>query len=810
MSDLQTVESLIRISIEGPPDGDQSSFDSALQFAQQLCESWDGFVACVGQFSEFALPTSKKFALILCKQWCLRRWEMITAEVQAALGRLLFESSIAEFGDLPPDFRNLLGDAQCAFVWNAYPSSWPSFWADLLGTDPLFVLNFLDGFCSFTSQLPTDDNATFALIKQSMRSSMVDKQLVEFIGQFLVAGGSLGFRILASLAEWVSLDQIMSAEMISLIATALDDPETAASSYNVLTALLNRGMERSTKMELIESLELPPRIIRMICTHYDCYSMALLVETLGGLLIDDEISTSYFQISLQLLTNSGHDISGCVAPFIQRYTKLHPDVSSIVLNTSYSRLKDYYEDLAGDDPSFCELLFDVIRICFQVNFDSSIQFLRTICESIEIAEELPHGIAILEILSDQHAGPDFVEFFEPLLGVEHLDGETHFKVMASYLRFFSSVAENFDPPVVSEFFMRMSTFAIGVAGSSLAKSLASFAKRHRERIIVDPSIVVTFAGSDDPNLTATAGILLASLHESQFDTFQACFELLESKSDAGASLLLRFVKMIPCVADSPIVPLIKAALTRLDCTGSDDLLSLFIRSVFVSLRSDGLEIISKCIDNAIGPLSIGSLCKIVGAMQNHEVGKQVATALLPRVQSVVRELGDVTIANDGVIAVSEMLRSWLNLILLCLDEFDEDISSFLADVRSIFDENSTSPEFLIVLMRFLGRFVRMASAAAFGIFGQFSFVVVLRNRFFDSRKPRWSQVAIRLARFHSRLFAADADRTALMVASVLAELGAAPEMITCYLALLTTASPPWKEDTLEFYAELKRQTKALE
>jgi hypothetical protein len=176
--------------------------------------------------------------------------------------------------------------------------------------------------------------------------------------------------------------------------------------------------------------------------------------------------------------------------------------------------------------------------------------------------------------------------------------------MASYLRFFSSVAENFDRRVVSEFFMRMSTFAIEAAGSSLATSLASFAKRHRERIIVDPSMIVTFAGSDDPNLTATAGFLLASLHNRQFETFQACFEVLKSKSNTNVSLLLRFVKTIPCVADSLVVPLIKAALIHLDCTGSDDLLSLFIRSVFMSLGSDGLELISRRVENATGPLSI--------------------------------------------------------------------------------------------------------------------------------------------------------------------------------------------------------------
>jgi hypothetical protein len=312
-------------------------------------------------------------------------------------------------------------------------------------------------------------------------------------------------------------------------------------------------------------------------------------------------------------------------------------------------------------------------------------------------------------------------------------------------------------------------------------------------------------------LTATACILLASLHDGQFATFQACFEVLESKSDSDVSLVLRFVKTIPWVADSPIVPLIKAALTRLDCSGSDDLLSLFIRALLVSLGRDGLEIISRCIENAIGPLSIGSLCKIVRAMQTHEVGKQAATALLARVQSVVRELGDVTIANDGVIVVSEMLRCWMNLILFCLDEFEEDTSSFLVDIRSIFDESSTSPEFLIGLMWFLGGFVRLAPAAAFEAFGQFSFVVVLMNRFFDPRKPRWRQVAISLVRFYSRLWAADADGTASMVAGALPDLGATPEMITCYLALLTAAvAPGRKEDALEFFVELMRQRKALE
>jgi hypothetical protein len=59
------------------------------------------------------------------------------------------------------------------------------------------------------------------------------------------------------------------------------------------------------------------------------------------------------------------------------------------------------------------------------------------------------------------------------------------------------------------------------------------------------------------------------------------------------------------------------------------------------------------------------------------------------------------------------------------------------------------------------------------------------------------------------LFAADADGTESMVAGALAELGATPEIIACYLALLG-AAPARKEEPLEFFAEFMRHRKALE
>lgn len=843
-------ETNLAILIDHPPSTSFQDFQSTLDEVNKFCNSIEGFVFMVNNFNNFQNIGSKKVTLIVFKNWCLYKWKEIEAEIREQLKSLLFSSAIQDFEEMPQDIQNIIGDAQVSFIWNLYPGDWPAFWEDLFKMHPYVILNFLTAFCSYTSTINYESNETFSAIKAAIRDQNVDMQILTFLFNIITEQPTdleidiqAPFKIITSLINWININLIIDENSMSVIINALNDPQTTSVSLDVLTSLIERGMESEMKMEIINSLQIPPKVKSLIIYSKEdniIYSAAQLIEKVGSFMIsfsDVEIFP-FFEISLQLLMNADNNISGCVAPFISQYTRNNSEVSSIVMNASYSRLKDYYlNDFSDDccieenpeDAAYCEMLFAIIRVCFQVNHDSSLEFLLSICDSMEIVEEMPHCIALIEILNDQQPQPEFVKYFEDLLSLVPPLSPHQTKALGSYVRFFSSVASEFDEATISNFFAKISELVLSPmikqeARFFLSSSLLGFTKKYKE-MKFDDSLIFAFVQTLDQNLIQIAALLISRLNEKDyFEVFKSCvchlFEKLEN-DPAVCPLVLHFIKAMNYVQGSPHISIILDFLTQLQTSvkSNDNLQSQFIRTCFSSLGPESSELITSCIEDCKERLSITAISEVATAivkLASNETNIEFAVNLINHLYesfiSCFNEIDDWSIVNYDIIEIIQMVDAYLSLLLAVISNVSPEFLQKMFDfVSKIF--NSDSKYFCYQLFTKLFSFINHVSKnlpkESLQVFCSISLNCVLTNREFRPTHPICGKMILKMVKFHSSLLESIPDQTIPVIEQTFVNEGANEEIIHSYFELFELPNRARNDKFIAFYEEFMKYKKSL-
>lgn len=850
MNDVLAFESNLAILMEPPPSENFQNFQLTLDNLNQFCNSKDGFIFLINNLPNFQNVASKKISLIVCKNWCLFKWDEIPNEFRNQIKALLFSILIQNFDEMPQDIRNIIGDSQCSFMWNTYPDEWPTFWEELLQMHPYVILNFLTAFCSYTSTLNYDSNDTFTRVKSSIRERNSDALILSFVFSViknaftnLSRNVQIPFKILTSLIHWIPLNLILNNDSMATIINALNNPLTTANAFDALTSLIERGMESEMKMQIIDLLQIPPRVISLICNDADdniLYSAAQLIENTGSFLINysSEKVLPFYHISLQLLTNKDNNISGCVAPFIQQYTRRNPDVSSIVLNVSYPRLKDYYfytfeSDLFIDenveDEAYCEMLFAIIRVCFQADPDDSLSFLLSICESIDVVNQMSHCIALIEILNDQKPQPEFVKFFEPLLSLSPPLSPHQTKALSSYVRFFSSVAGSFEASAITNFFTRISEFVLcpmikEEARSILSFSLLGFTKKY-QNFYFDQSVIFSFVRSFDSNLAQISALLISRLDSKEFfDTFQSCLSHLfsELQSDQGlCPLVLNFIKSLSYVEGSPHIPIIQNFLSQIQSfvKTNDELQARFIRACFASLGPESSKLITDCIPDSKERLSISALCEVTTAIvkllanqTNIDSAFNLLNHMFDSFISCFNEIDDWTIVNDSSIEIIEMVNNYLTLVESIISNispvFLQKVFAFVSNIL-----NSNSKYFCYQLLEKLLAFVYHASKSfpneTLHIFCSISISFLVGNRGFHPTHPGWTKVILKMVKFHATLLASVPAETIQIIAQTLTQESATPEMIQSYIESFKLTPKKRNDQCITFFEDFMKFKKSL-
>ena len=770
----------VELAISGAIAGNQQ----ALEYVHRLNQEPDGFRGCLAHFFEFVNVNSRKFTLVACRIWCATRWSDLDSCMKESVKSILF----GRIGNMS-DCANLIANAQFAFFFSAFPNEWPTFWKDIAPLGDVVMVNFLRAFCAFTNKVRPRDAERFAMIKEAMRESGYDKVLLEFALQ-------RDFAIAGSFLRWAGVEN--PSAVVAVITEGLNHGNPDA--VDAACVLVERGMEQGAKMELIEALDVPMHVIAMLrggAGRDTMRAIARLVCATAAQISDPDMITPYFQVAMSLLMNEDIEVAGCVALFIQEHVKVRPEVSGVVMNAVYARIKDSYEkDI--EDVSYRESLFGVVRNCFAVNPQDSLAFLLAICESMVILEEMAHCVALLEVLGRYKPQAEFVQFFVPLFELHAPLSHEQAMALAGYTNFFKAVAGSFSAPEVSNFFTKMASFAVESRDSSLSESLLSFTKKHKEMINVGNEVICGLTATLDPHLATTSAVLIRQSHP---DLFVTCLKHLSEKLQTDASLcttVLCFVKTMHYEQGSPHVPVIKGFLEQVvpHIVESDTLQALFVRTCFSSLGSEGIYLISKCVPS--GCLSIAALSKVTLVLQSKETAASLIASAFARVEKEVAAIEDVDIVNDDVLDLVQMLRNYFQLVAFA---FDPVSCANVIGLAKALIVSSQLPILSATVLGFATSIARTHPDVAATAFLEPSLLAVVNNRCYGPRHPGWAQLSLLLAKFHSVLIAADG---ADAIQGALKSLGATDEMVKNYISILVLRGRPQKEAVIKFMSDFVR------
>lgn len=810
MNEVEELEERLSIAIDGSSTASVNVVQESISYLQTLNESIDALGWCITNYPHFKTATAQKFTLIMCKNWCIGRWNEITDELKVLVKELLFNFVVHDFERLSQDFQNLVCDAQCMFMWKSYPNIWPTFWNDLLTFQPYLILHFLEAFCSHTSLLSFDANETFTIIKEAMRSQGIDVQITQYVISLIDYGSPLPFYILASLFRWVNLDNFLNDENINEILKGFNLIETTTETIYVLTTLVQRNMTDDIKLTLIDLLRIPSRIIGYMSSEANnsiLYASANLIEVTGTYLIKTDKVIAFFQIALALLNNQDDQIAASIAPFILQFVKEYPeDYLMLTFKVVFSRLQHFNEQLLKEDDSLGEMLLDILRVFIRINPEETYLFLFSICQSMEMVEEIPHCITLLQILNEQPK-PDFVQFFEPLMSITPPLSSLQSKAICCFIQYFTSVNQHFEDSIVSNFFDTVLNIIFTDETQSLTHSFLKFVKSVSARISFNTDIVLDMVKSLNSDLITISSLLICRLDNGLEMFSHSLNYLMQNVTDEVNSFVLpmKFIQAIPYHEGAPHLNLVITTLNEIfPYVKSDDYaLSIFIKSCSRSLGNESIEMVNKCIEFALEPLSITELCIIGLKIDNHFI-----TSFAPRVLNIMNNIDDWSVNNDETHEAFILFSKYLDLVSKNITQVNIDTLKQVLEFIQVKLNTTLSPRLIEIIHQFLINAAKDIPQPILDNFGESIFNVFL-SREFNPQFPGWSKVCNKILKLHNILLNVLPNETTSVIEQAFLKLSATPEMVIEYIQLFSLQPRNRNEQGLKFFSDFVRYRKSL-
>lgn len=844
MIDVSTFESNLRITFEPNPEMSPETIQTAISNINTFCNSPEGLAFLTINLPQFLYIPAKKMSFIVIKNWILYKWDSIPNEIQLSIKQILFTYVIENFESITEDIQNIVCNVQSSFIWRTYPNLWPTFWAELFqSASPIFILHFLYSFCIFSTSIKTDTDKVFSQIKIAIRSQGFDIPILQFLFSSVNQENDLPLKSLSYFIHWMSLDIILKEESLSLILECVRKPNTSAAALDCLTSLIDRGMDEVLKCQIIDSLQIAAQVRSICCSNANneiLYSAARLIEVTGTFLINTEQCLPYYHIALLLLNNDDYKISACVTTFIQQFTKKYPDNSFNVLTNALARLKEFYEKMytsddidftySSENEAYRELLFGIIRTCFVVDFEESLQSIVSKCQDIDIIEEMPYCIALLEILNDQSPQPEFVQYFEPILSMVPPLSPVQLKALSCFYRYFCNVANSFDASTISHFFVRIAQFALSPlikdeARSILSNSLLAFCKKI-ENVQFDPSIILAFIQTTDPNLISLSAVLNSRLpNDISFELFQQCIKhLLSMLQENGeyCPLVLNFIKAMHYVQGAPHLPIARDFLNKLQpfVVANDGLQALFIKACFSSLGPESSAQITNCVSTSTGRLSISALCEVITAIialhkdeKNVSIASRFLVHLFQPFVTCFNEIDNWSIVNDDVNEIINMVDNYLLLVHNVLTSLSSDfLSELFQFIISILNSGSKyfCHELYLKIYSFLCHISKLIPKETLEYFGGISIKALIANSDFKPTLPGWGKVILKLVKMNSTLFLSFPTEAATIFGQEFEKENATVQIIQSYFALLNMPPRNRKDESISFFIDLMKYKKSLE
>ena len=659
----------------------EEKIQNSLDFLNNINESLEMFSFCVFNFKSFQDIISIKFIILMIRNWCKNRWKSLCAELKEEIRRILFGDIIVNQNEI----NDLISDAQLFFMLMSYPNEWSCFWEELfqMSTNQIFI--FIKRFASFSYDV-SDSNIKFIIVKKKLHETRYDIKIIDFVYHMMCDEMPLGFSIFAMIAKWIDLNYLLSNEVISIISSGLENKKTVSFAFQIILSMIKRNIAPDVLNEIIDILKLSNIMIKILCNENDntiLFSIAKLIKSIGKL--DFEINDYYifFQIALQLFMNENDNISICAIYFLQNFILKNPEMLFIILNASYSRLVKYYSHEKIDDDCFGECIINLIEKCINLNKISSFEFIKSICQTIEIKKELLHCSALLNILNNYYRDQEMLIYFEPILNLTSPFTENKIKAIICYVQYFISVSSNADTMKSTFIFNYLVNICLLEQNNNLiSKSLLSFVKNVKY-FVFDSNFIYKLIDTDNYELASVSGVLFSKIYQNDKDSLCTILDFFIKNNKIIS--LLKFLKEIH--GDNDL--LFNAFERLITLAFNKDCQLLFIKACYSSLGMKSFGIITLITQKC--NLSLHSICKIIKIYK-----KMLRNELNDNVLNV--SLNYLIYVFNGYINnhIYQLIENYdlINLVL-CFFEFISDIdyipNDFLVNIsnyaKDIFQEN---------------------------------------------------------------------------------------------------------------------------
>ena len=723
-------------------------------------------------------------------------------------------------------FRNNLMTTEISFMWRMYPQAWPTFWQDVFGAfSEDQVLWLIDAFCVYAKGLNASESLLYSTIKDGMRQDGNDQRVTSFVISKMALRNETAFRCFAELCSWVNVQYLIHQEALNAINSGFADLATAPSALEIFVKLVTRHMPVDVKHQLIEVLNIPAHVEQVIKGQLPTAVNAVtarLVNATGLELIKSPTVQDYLGLALQFLGAEEDEVSEAVCPLLLDVVKTYPQTSMMVLEKILPRMGGFFE-MFSEDKTYLEQLTMISHSAIQGNIEETLTYLAGVIQDSSFwTTSLPMCAAVIQVVTEFLSGgepkqviPFFVEKLHPITQMTPPFDDVQSYAVYCYVKFFVAVQGLFSGEEHASIFQDLCNLASNpqVGQEKVRKEFASllvlFVKKlaKGKQLVFDPSVISHFVGTLDPQLVSVAAMLIRTLPDAQqSDIFGQCMQhLIESLQRSADQLrdcetVLSFIRSLRYTPNAPHIPKVAEIMSQMFsmCTQKDQILVLYIRTLYSSLAEQCIDQLMQCVQYATGPMSLNGLSEAAMALVKSDQldpsvwCSQFMSAVIEKNFAIFRSVRDWT-PSEETNEVIDMMCSFLKFcgtVVVKKAPFEgahfEHVRQFVLEVfNNMFDV----PQLANAALDFTSSLLNVYPEMVFQEIGP----LVLNSLFspkFDPWKKEWFSLCKNVMQLHCNMKNKNGDMTVQVINETFRRINVEDrEIIDSYFQLLCLELP---------------------
>lgn len=409
MDEVKQFEQQVLAAIGSSPEITPEIKSQAQNNLIQIYQNLQTIQFCIEHFAKFEIATSKIFSFNLIFFWLKDKSDNLTPEILQVLQQFLFSSFfIDNFPTFPKEIATQLIFAQAQLIKHIFPTSWPSFFTDIIfcqKEDPQnlydnYVNQFLEAFTNEVCQIVP---YTFSLnhsLSTILSQQEIWNQIIQYSVQRISANDISGYHIFKNSVKFCSLSFFSEPAFQQLIMAGYSNPQAHLDLFIGLRNIIERPMAEDARQQLISAFVNPEMLVEII-KNADNIQVSIAVA--------DLISSCL--LYLQSFSTSGQEAPPIPIPYYTiavNFIQMSDITASRTIYTVFSSLVRYPDLVIETDKILINRLVQdfsepTVLDTFETTLENAEKYINTIV--LSIAPNIP----VLDLIESYVPSFNFVE-----------------------------------------------------------------------------------------------------------------------------------------------------------------------------------------------------------------------------------------------------------------------------------------------------------------------------------------------------------------------------------------------------------------